>query len=293
MRGLYWILALISVIFVACTTDAGYDPRPQYADKNVDYIVDGFWGSVSRDDSYLPKCTDSLDGKLFYMVSNALVYACIDKDWTEIRSLPSTAPELEGLPYYDPDARQTVPANRIDYSTSSFVDSRDGRTYKTVIVGGLEWMAENLDYDGGNNTTYDDCVNLLGAKNCRLYTRYYMVGGPGSTLDSICPAGFKLPYMDQYKDLWDIVGGYVVAGKALKSKTFVGDKNRKGEDVIGFNALPTGFKDNIAYREAGSAAAFMTVDGYIMWVSGDDDHAYYTNYQSGEYYSVRCVRSAR
>jgi len=36
---------------------------------------------------------------------------------------------------------------KLGIKTSEFTDPRDGKNYKTVIVDGVEWFGENLDYD--------------------------------------------------------------------------------------------------------------------------------------------------
>lgn len=91
------LMPLLGIFCAACTSDCGYDPRVEYADRTVDYIV---YGEGYSSDSYLPKCTEKLEGKLFYVKSNSKVYACIEGEWSEMRSLDATSQELVDVPYY-------------------------------------------------------------------------------------------------------------------------------------------------------------------------------------------------
>lgn len=44
----------------------------------------------------------------------------------------------------EPESSASVTAPAVDYGTLS--DSRDGKSYKTVVIGGKTWMAENLNF---------------------------------------------------------------------------------------------------------------------------------------------------
>ncbi|MCL2184158.1 MAG: fibrobacter succinogenes major paralogous domain-containing protein [Chitinispirillia bacterium] len=153
-------------------------------------------------------------------------------------------------------------------SGGTFTDPRDGKKYRTVRIGKLTWMAQNLNFKTGNSWCYED-----NESNCRKYGRLY----DWNTAMSACPAGWRLPGNAEWNDLtksaggqWIYVGNAIAywggVGKKLKSKTgwsdFLCDKELKmelnrelGEDCVlgkmnsgngtdnfGFSALPGGWR---------------------------------------------------
>jgi uncharacterized protein (TIGR02145 family) len=137
------------------------------------------------------------------------------------------------------------------------VDDRDGRKYKTVKIGGQVWMAENLNYadEGahsyliGNNSCYnDDTTNCL--KGGRYYSwtaamdideKWKNARVPAGTIKSphqgICPDGWHIPSVNEWKTLWSHLNGSNIgespfwdpSGFALK---YVGQKTDES-DFIG------------------------------------------------------------
>jgi len=95
----------------------------------------------------------------------------------------------------------------------SFTDARDKKTYKTVIIGTQTWMAQNLDY-GGKNDDIGKCPGEK-AENCKKYGTLYT----WKEAKEVCPAGWHLPTMDEWKTLVNFAGGAKIAGKKLKSKS--------------------------------------------------------------------------
>ncbi len=76
-----------------------------------------------------------------------------------------------------------------------------GKVYPTIIVGSLQWMSANLDYEtpGGSSCYYrQDAANEI--PNGRLYT-----------YNDACkdiPDGWRLPTLDEWDDLINAFGGY-------------------------------------------------------------------------------------
>jgi len=215
---------------------------------------------------------------------------------------------------YDANAEYTPARNVTLYATwnavsgvTTFVDSRDGKTYKKVKIGSQTWMAENLNYDIPGDTT-DMCYD--NAEECAKYGRYYnwraaMNGASSSRavpskVQGVCPAGWHLPSENEYELLDKAVGGEKEAGKKLKSKSGW-NENGNGVDAFSFLALPGGYGGSGNFGYAGyygywwSATANNSDKPWYRYM-GDPDIDYNdsvnrdNDHELRRLYSVRCVQ---
>ena len=137
----------------------------------------------------------------------------------------------------------------------SLTDARDGKTYKTVIIGEQEWMAENLNYEAENSYCYND-----QEKNCNSFGRLY-------TWDSaltICPEGWHLPTVAEF----DILLASVSGGSKAHNKAHTILLNNQSNDY-GFSAYTGGFRNSSGtYSRMGDDANFWSA------TENDDDNAF-------------------
>ncbi|MCL2220229.1 MAG: fibrobacter succinogenes major paralogous domain-containing protein [Chitinispirillia bacterium] len=156
----------------------------------------------------------------------------------------------------------------------SFIDSRDGKSYKTVKIGDQTWMAENLNYDASGSVCYKNQES-----NCSTYGRLYdweavMNGAPSSTsspsgVRGVCPEGWHMPSEAEWMTLMDFAGGSSKAGGKLKSaagwdEVYEGWIESNGTDNYGFSALPGGY---------GLPGGFVVVGKYGQWWSATEGDA--------------------
>jgi uncharacterized protein (TIGR02145 family) len=212
---------------------------------------------------------------------------------------------------------------------SSFSDSRDGKVYKVVEIGGKTWMAENLNYNFSGSKCYgeDDgqvlIMDLLGDDP------YYIVTLTASEIQSICakygrlynwdaamdacPGGWSLPSVSDFGDLLQAVGGEEFAGKHLKTTSGWADykaynvgvysiESGNGQNTYEFAALPSGIggviNGNLMYFGAEySIAAWWSSSEYGIYDAyySDVDHYEGVNWNNrkgdkGDLLSVRCVK---
>ena len=185
---------------------------------------------------------------------------------------------------------------------SAFTDRRDGKTYRTVKAGGNVWMAENLNYAEKGSACYGN-----KAENCAKYGRLYN----WETAQKVCPAGWRLPGIDEWEALVKYAGGESAAGTKLKSKTGWKTSNdvpagfkpnpkaewKKGTDNYGFSALPGGFGNGRGgFANDGNGGNWWSAeddDDYGAWgwhVSCSNEAVYGVIDVKSQEMSVRCVQ---
>ena len=176
----------------------------------------------------------------------------------------------------------------------SFTDARDGKTYRTVQIGGQTWMAENLNHQTDKSVCYAN-----EESNCQKYGRLYY----WDDAMKACPAGWHLPSDAEWTALTDFVGGREVAGTKLKSKTgwYTVKAYKAATDDYGFSALPGGFGLGLSdgrFDFAGSYGFWWSATEYKAgnaWGRGmDGDYEKVgrnSNYKTG-LFSLRCSQDS-
>ena len=180
----------------------------------------------------------------------------------------------------------------------TFVDERDGQEYKYTTIGDQVWMAENLNYDAEGSICQDK-----DPSKCELYGRLYKyvddskatIYGPVNWdfIDTVCPSGWHLPSLAEWKKLGSFVGGMDTETAALRLKSVNGWENSNwsaGIDICGYSVLPGGYFTYQAESE-GNSALFLTstaeFENMNDFVSFGRMMGYY--FSVGRY-AIRCIK---
>jgi len=212
----------------------------------------------------------------------------------------------------------------------TLTDSRDKKTYKTVIIGEQVWMAENLNYNAKGSKCYAEGVSGVSAdssaKNCAKYGRMYdwktAMALPANCNESecnsqiskpkhtgICPSGWHIPGNADWNALMKFINpscssnNNTCTGAGAKLKATSGWNvnpykiSGNGTDNYGFSALPSGEGDDNSYFDnIGNNSSWWSSPennnnfAYILNVSHLDENAY--KYDNGKFrlFSVRCLQ---
>ena len=146
------------------------------------------------------------------------------------------------------DANIVCPAEGVNAygepNRGTFTDARDGRVYKYTTIGDQVWMAENLKFNAPYSLCYDEIDGF-----CETFGRFYSLQVNGEFFDAfdqdllytICPAGWRVPSVDDWTILVNNVGGEKKAINRLYSSADFGEDYKPGTDDCGFNSLPAGY----------------------------------------------------
>ena len=217
------------------------------------------------------------------------------------------ATNAEGTAYGEEQRTfKTLPVSDIEYG--SLTDPRDGNVYKTVTIGGKEWMAENLKYlpevvGPATQSETTSCYYVYGydgtdvnaAKSSANYQAYGVLynwpaamngAATSNTIPSgvqgACPEGWHLPSDAEWKQMEMYLGmsqaeadktgwrGTDEGGKMKHPGTeYWGEPNTGATNSSGFTALPGGLLYN---------GKFQSMFGEGLWWSSTqylDDSAWW------------------
>jgi uncharacterized protein (TIGR02145 family) len=190
------------------------------------------------------------------------------------------------------------------------------KTYKTIIVNGKEWMAENLAYlptvsppSAGSTTepyyyVYDYTgKDVAEAKATANYSTYGVLYNCPAA-EAACPPGWHLPSQAEWKALISFLGGKSGAGGKLKESGFTHwlSPNTGATNEVGFTALPAGkYDSNGTFIELGSSGSWWspieggTNNAWYRLTNKGGNIVEYTNGSTSNTtpigLSVRCVRN--
>ncbi|NTW31018.1 MAG: hypothetical protein HGB12_00010 [Bacteroidetes bacterium] len=211
-------------------------------------------------------------------------------------------------------------SNTITYNTSScfacgdiFTDSRDSKTYNTVLIGTQCWMAKNLNYSTSgsyinssseqtNNGSVEKYCFGNNEANCTTYGGLYQwaeVMGykdncsntvslqPAIPVQGICPTGWHVPTDAEWTSLTTYLGtnfGYslniaksMAATSGWNANSTSGNvgNNQAINNSSGFNALPAGYRDiSSTFGDGGIGSYWRTA------TEGDATHSWHRSISS-------------
>jgi len=174
---------------------------------------------------------------------------------------------------------------------NTFVDSRDGHVYKTVVIGTQTWMAENLAYKAnGGCWAYDNKPSNI-VKYGYLYN--------WETAKAACPPGWHIPSVSEWETLVKTLGGSAVAGGKMKATgtTHWNKPNNGATNKSGFTALPGGtYNTEDGFSSIGTAGNWWSSTSYMattakIWYVVYNYPGVYDIADSDTFgYSVRCIK---
>ena len=187
---------------------------------------------------------------------------------------------------YRPDFFAFAGASHDHFRRGSLTDA-DGNTYTTVIIGTQEWMVENFKstkYSDGSNITNATLFSTWSANRSGAYCWYnnditnktaygalynrYAVDSPYPK--TLAPAGWRVPYPEDFQVLEDYLGGKSIAGKHMK---IVGFGGNVADNSSGFTGVAGGERSstNGSFDQLGSYSWYWTRYGMPRYLKDASD----------------------
>jgi uncharacterized protein (TIGR02145 family) len=206
---------------------------------------------------------------------------------------------------YNPSTQYCSDVTVKTYGT--FIDIRNEKTYKSIVINNQTWMVENLNYNASGSVCYEN-----NSANCSTYGRLYdwstAMGLDQSCNTSlcasqvqakhkgVCPTGWHIPSKADWDALMSYIDGVATGGKKLKAISGW-NSNGNGTNDYGFSALPGGYGDSDgSFSSVGNSGNWWDATEYNASYAYRESMFYNYNYASNGTYNksrllqVRCVQ---
>jgi uncharacterized protein (TIGR02145 family) len=196
-------------------------------------------------------------------------------------------------------ATSPLPITSLYSLTSSIIDQRDGKSYKTKKIGNQTWMLENLNFDthpvlfeNQPSISSDSWCYEGNSLNCSKYVILYIL----KYAMNVCPQNWHLPSYTEWITLINFLGGENIAGGKLKSQTGWNDPSNGGTNEISFSALPGGWGAPTMPSHLGniglwwSSTEANTSEIYSIMIYNNKSNVKTFNYAKIMGASVRCIK---
>ncbi len=299
MRLQFLLMGVFLVFAISC--DADTENVPVLTTTEVTEITEttAMSGGNITDDG---GATVTARGVCWSINENPTVEDNKSEDGTGAGSFTSSITDLEPNTTYYVSAYATNSAGTgygeqrsfVSIDFGSFTDTRDGKVYKTVVIGNQEWMAENLAYapSSGNYWAYDN-----DDANVEVYGYLY----DWQTAINVCPTGWHLPSDEEWSELTfnlgEKAGGKLKATGTIEAGTGIWyDPNTGATNETGFTALPGGRRDfdgefsSIGYGSTWwSATEIVTAHAWVRMISYNYSGVVRYDHSKELGFSVRCL----
>ena len=225
---------------------------------------------------------------LFFAIVTMLLVACSNGDSASVDaeelSCAAASPGSSSSEFWVVSSSETAlevsssstksSSSELYISYGMMVDERDGQEYKTVAIGNLVWMAENLNYAYLQPTSTLDssswCYNNE-PDSCAKYGRLYL----WSAAVEACPEKWHLPSQSEMETL---IIAMDYNASLMKSTSGWMDYS-DGLDSYGITILPAGLLDT---REINTSPIFKGIqEQAFLWSESPDESL--PAYQSRKY----------
>ena len=215
-----------------------------------------------------------------------------------------------------------------DITYGTLTDERDGQTYRTVVIGTQNWMAENLHY-GGENASEELAANMAGEDLCpsgdeeycekagyvyswtaamnispTYATHHYSTIPIDAVHQGICPEGWHIPTQEEWQTLLEYATPSYEENtprrtlnlKSLDSWIY-NEKDYAPTNITGFSAISTSCQYGWNGKDMGQCAAFISATysderysgiNFYYWSDGVDIGGRKLDIKA----SVRCLQDA-
>ncbi len=179
-------------------------------------------------------------------------------------------------------------------------DARNGKSYKTITVGGTIWMAENLAFQMGAGNSFNPDGN---ASNLAEYGFVYR---NGLNQPEACPEGWRLPTKAEFEALLTSAAGAALlptntrtAPGSTTAKTSVDLLKDLGFDIkfAGMNApgeqggfFNDEFGTHCMFWTSTSVSGFQFPHKYAARIDKATGTLVYTPFRLDHAFSIRCVK---